>query len=117
MRMSSYAGWLERTEVCRLVGTNLRREVAHARNFQFKIPTKSVRMRGFLSQICANQPANLCTGNFKSIVLKSRRESAHAHTFGRDFELKIVRMRGFSSRFWTMDLKFPVVWHDRPLMN
>ena len=29
------------TEVCRLVVTNLRREFAHARNFQFKIPTKS----------------------------------------------------------------------------
>ena len=47
-------------------------------------------------------------GNFKSIVLKSRRESAHARTFGGDFELKILRMRRFSSRFWTMDLKFPV---------
>ena len=53
-----------------------------------------------------NQLAQHCTGNFKSIVLKSRRESAHARTFGGDFELKILRMRGFSSRFWTMDLKF-----------
>ena len=44
----------EDTEVCRLVGTNLRQESAHARNFLFKIPTKSVRMRGFSSQICAN---------------------------------------------------------------
>ena len=50
-----------------------------------------------------------CTGDFKSVVLKSRRESAHARTFGGDFELKILRMRGFSSRFWTMDLKSPVL--------
>ena len=40
---------------------------------------------------------------------KARRESAHARTFDGDFELKILRMRGFSSRFWTMDLKFPVL--------
>ena len=38
-----------------LVGTNLRREFAHARNL-----IKSVCMRGFSSQICATQPANLC---------------------------------------------------------
>ena len=43
------------TEVCMLVGTNLRREFAHARNL-----IKSVCMRGFSSQICATQPANLC---------------------------------------------------------
>ena len=49
------------TEVCRLVGTNLRQEFAHAWNFQFKIPTKSVPMRRFSLQICANQPANLST--------------------------------------------------------
>ena len=55
-----------------------------------------------------NRPAIQCTGNFKSVVLKSRRESAHARTFGGDFELKILRMRRFSSRFWTMDLKSPV---------
>ena len=42
------------------------------------------------------------------MVLKSRQESAHARTFGGVFELKILRMRRFSSRFWTMDLKFPV---------
>ena len=41
------------SEVCRLVGTNLRREFAHAWNFQFKIPTRSVHMRGFSLQICA----------------------------------------------------------------
>ena len=39
--------------------------------FQFKIPTKSERMRGFLSQICDNQPANLCTrGGRTGLVLK-----------------------------------------------
>ena len=56
------------TEDCRLVGTNLRREFAHARNFQFKIPTKSERMRGFSSQICANQPANLCKGELTRLL-------------------------------------------------
>ena len=55
------------------------------------------------------------TGDFKSVVLKSRRESAHARTFGGDFELKILRMRGFSSRFWTMDLKSPVLTFSNPL--
>ena len=44
----------------------LRREFTHARNFEFKIPTKSVRMRGFSSQVCANQPANLCNTRFHS---------------------------------------------------
>ena len=56
-----------------------------------------------------NQPAKHNTGDFKSVVLKLRRESAHARTFGGDFELKILRMRRFSSRFWTMDLKSPVL--------
>ena len=49
-----FAGWLAQN-------INLRREFALAQNFQFKIPTKNVRMRRFSPQICANQPANLCT--------------------------------------------------------
>ena len=65
-------------------------------------------MREFSSQFLDNQLETDCTGDFKSVVLKSRRESAHARTFGGDFELKNLRMRGFSSRFWTMDLKSPV---------
>ena len=55
------------TEVCRLVVTNLRREFAHARNFQFKIPTKSVRKRGFSSQICV-------TLNCRSVVIEKGRQ-------------------------------------------
>ena len=52
---------LPATEVCRLVGTNLRRNSTHAHtiggDFELKIPC----MREFSSQICANQPANLCS--------------------------------------------------------
>ena len=48
------------TEVCRLVGTKFATRIRACAEFQFKIPTKSVRMRGFSSQICANQPANFC---------------------------------------------------------
>ena len=65
-----------------------------------------VRQEG--SNLLGGCVSSSSTGNFKSVVLKSRRESAHARTFGGDFELKTLRMRGFSSRFWTMDLKFPV---------
>ena len=44
------------TAVFRLVVQNLQRESAHVQNFQFKVPTKSVRMRGFLSKFLDNQP-------------------------------------------------------------
>ena len=44
-------------EVCRLVGTNLRRKSAHAHTFgDFEL-----KIHEFSLQIYANQPANLCT--------------------------------------------------------
>ena len=51
------------TAVFWLVVQKLRRESAHAHNFQFKIPIKSARMRGrgFSSQFLDNQPENRCT--------------------------------------------------------
>ena len=48
------------TEVCRLVVTNLRREFAHARNFLFKIPTKSCA--------CANFRRKFVTTNLQTSV-------------------------------------------------
>ena len=50
------------TEVCRLVVTNLRREFAHARNFQFKIPTKSCA--------CAIFRRKFVTTNLQTSVVK-----------------------------------------------
>ena len=67
--------WL--TEVCRLVVTNLRREFAHARNFQFKNPHQKLRMREFSSQICDNQPANLCNSCDRNQMGKG--DSLYAH--------------------------------------
>ena len=51
----------ELTGIFRLVVQKLRRESAHAQYFQFKIPTKRARMRGFSSQFLDNQPKNSCT--------------------------------------------------------
>ena len=45
-----------------------RQESAHAQNYQFKIPTKRARMRGFSSRFLDNQPENCCTVNCKSHV-------------------------------------------------
>ena len=54
-------GYHQCIEVCRLVVTNFATRIRACAEFQFKIPTKSERMRGFSSQICDNQPANLCS--------------------------------------------------------
>ena len=49
------------TAVFRLVVQKSRRESTHAQNFQFKIPTKRVRMCGFSSRLLDNQPENCCS--------------------------------------------------------
>ena len=96
------------TGIFQLVVQKSRREPAHAQNFQFKIPTKRARMRGFSSRFLDNQLENPCTEVCRLVVTNLRRKSAHAHTFGGDFELKIRACANSRRKFVPTNLQTSV---------
>ena len=66
--LQRFSGWLSK---------KLRRESAHAHNFQYKISIKSARMRGFSAQFLDNQPENRCTVDIHIMCLQTVQ---HCHT-------------------------------------
>ena len=78
------------------------------RGISIQNPHQKLRMREFSSQICANQPANLCTVDFQLVVQKLRREFTHAQNFLFKIPAQVRACADSRRDFWTTNWKSTV---------